>query len=195
MTSCLLSVNMERNWCRTTGRTPAVRTTCAVSVLPAQQQPLRRLPLPKHSLSGNSTRTATKALFLNIFLCVCVRLRVCVCVSYRVRSRPLRVRRSVLQRRPDSDRRQGRGQLLPCSHLQSVPEKYTFLPLIIVAFFVLWCCVSTVCSSCPEVPPICLQGEVLTVEANTTDRCCPSYQCGQNTQTINACIYLYKPET
>lgn len=80
MTSCLPSVNMERNWCRTTGRTPAVRTTCAVSVLPAQQQPLRRLPLPKHSLSGNSTRAAAKALFLNIFLCVCVRLRVCVCV-------------------------------------------------------------------------------------------------------------------
>uniref|UniRef100_A0A8C9ZBV3 Otogelin n=1 Tax=Sander lucioperca TaxID=283035 RepID=A0A8C9ZBV3_SANLU len=39
------------------------------------------------------------------------------------------------------------------------------------------CVFSAVCSSCPETPPLCQSGEVLTVDANTTDRCCPTYQC------------------
>ncbi|XP_076584321.1 otogelin [Chaetodon auriga] len=41
------------------------------------------------------------------------------------------------------------------------------------------CCLAHICmcSSCPETPPVCLDGEVLTVDANTTDRCCPTYQC------------------
>ncbi|XP_035855791.1 otogelin [Sander lucioperca] len=41
------------------------------------------------------------------------------------------------------------------------------------------CCLAhiCVCSSCPETPPLCQSGEVLTVDANTTDRCCPTYQC------------------
>uniref|UniRef100_H3DN78 Otogelin n=1 Tax=Tetraodon nigroviridis TaxID=99883 RepID=H3DN78_TETNG len=41
------------------------------------------------------------------------------------------------------------------------------------------CCLAhiCICSACPEAPPVCLQGEVLTVDPNTTDRCCPSYQC------------------
>ncbi|XP_041796258.1 otogelin [Chelmon rostratus] len=41
------------------------------------------------------------------------------------------------------------------------------------------CCLAHICmcSSCPETPPLCLDGEVLTVDANTTDRCCPAYQC------------------
>lgn len=52
VTFCLLSVNMERNWCHTTGRTPAVQTTCAVSVLIYHQ-----------SLPGHSTRAATKTVF------------------------------------------------------------------------------------------------------------------------------------
>ncbi|KAF3833060.1 hypothetical protein F7725_026725 [Dissostichus mawsoni] len=34
-----------------------------------------------------------------------------------------------------------------------------------------------VCSSCAEMPPLCHDGEVLTVDANATDRCCPAYQC------------------
>ncbi|XP_029702117.1 otogelin [Takifugu rubripes] len=44
------------------------------------------------------------------------------------------------------------------------------------------CCLAHICmcSSCLEAPPVCLQGEVLTVDANTTDRCCPSYQCACN---------------
>lgn len=33
VTCSLLSVNMGRSWCRTTDRTPAVRTTCVVSFL------------------------------------------------------------------------------------------------------------------------------------------------------------------
>ena len=44
-------------------------------------------------------------------------------------------------------------------------------------------CVSlAVCSSsCPEMPPLCWDGEVLTVDGNVTDRCCPAYQCGKST--------------
>ncbi|TDH17418.1 hypothetical protein EPR50_G00008130 [Perca flavescens] len=41
------------------------------------------------------------------------------------------------------------------------------------------CCLAhiCVCSSCLETPPLCQGGEVLTVDANATDRCCPAYQC------------------
>ncbi|XP_074480146.1 otogelin [Sebastes fasciatus] len=41
------------------------------------------------------------------------------------------------------------------------------------------CCLAHICmcSSCPETPPLCQDGEVLTVDSNTTDRCCPAYQC------------------
>ncbi|XP_044212195.1 otogelin [Thunnus albacares] len=41
------------------------------------------------------------------------------------------------------------------------------------------CCLAHICmcSSCPETPPLCQDGEVLTVDSNTTDRCCPNYQC------------------
>uniref|UniRef100_A0A8C2WKQ8 Otogelin n=1 Tax=Cyclopterus lumpus TaxID=8103 RepID=A0A8C2WKQ8_CYCLU len=40
------------------------------------------------------------------------------------------------------------------------------------------CCPAFICmcSSCPETPPLCQDGEVLTVDPNTTDRCCPN-QC------------------
>ncbi|XP_034536187.1 otogelin [Notolabrus celidotus] len=41
------------------------------------------------------------------------------------------------------------------------------------------CCLAHICmcSSCVETPPVCQDGEVLTVDGNTTDHCCPSYQC------------------
>ncbi|XP_008304680.1 otogelin, partial [Stegastes partitus] len=41
------------------------------------------------------------------------------------------------------------------------------------------CCLAHICmcSSCVEAPPLCRDGEVLTVDSNTTDRCCPTYQC------------------
>ncbi|XP_068171850.1 otogelin [Antennarius striatus] len=41
------------------------------------------------------------------------------------------------------------------------------------------CCLAHVCmcSPCPETPPHCLDGEVLTVDRNTTERCCPAYRC------------------
>lgn len=41
------------------------------------------------------------------------------------------------------------------------------------------CMFYAVCSSCPESPPVCLEGEVMTVDSNTMDHCCPAYQCGQ----------------
>uniref|UniRef100_A0A3Q2T3Y8 Otogelin n=1 Tax=Fundulus heteroclitus TaxID=8078 RepID=A0A3Q2T3Y8_FUNHE len=41
------------------------------------------------------------------------------------------------------------------------------------------CCLAHICmcSSCVEPPPSCQDGEVLSVDSNSTDRCCPSYQC------------------
>uniref|UniRef100_A0A3B3Y820 Otogelin n=1 Tax=Poecilia mexicana TaxID=48701 RepID=A0A3B3Y820_9TELE len=41
------------------------------------------------------------------------------------------------------------------------------------------CCLAHICmcSSCVERPPSCRDGEVLSVDSNSTDRCCPSYQC------------------
>uniref|UniRef100_A0A3B4ARR3 Uncharacterized protein n=1 Tax=Periophthalmus magnuspinnatus TaxID=409849 RepID=A0A3B4ARR3_9GOBI len=41
------------------------------------------------------------------------------------------------------------------------------------------CCLAHICmcASCSEAPPLCQDGEVLTVDFNTTDRCCPLYGC------------------
>ncbi|KAM8894367.1 otogelin isoform 2-T2 [Spinachia spinachia] len=41
------------------------------------------------------------------------------------------------------------------------------------------CCLAHICmcSSCLEAPPLCQDGEVLMVDGNATDRCCPAYQC------------------
>ncbi|KAK7929826.1 hypothetical protein WMY93_006221 [Mugilogobius chulae] len=41
------------------------------------------------------------------------------------------------------------------------------------------CCLAHICMclSCSEAPPVCQEGEVLAVDFNTTDRCCPLYQC------------------
>ncbi|XP_061101225.1 otogelin [Conger conger] len=41
------------------------------------------------------------------------------------------------------------------------------------------CCLAHICmcAACTEVTPDCQEGEVLTVDANSTDLCCPIYQC------------------
>ncbi|XP_028291224.1 otogelin isoform X1 [Gouania willdenowi] len=41
------------------------------------------------------------------------------------------------------------------------------------------CCHAHICmcSPCLQAPPLCLDGQVLTVEANLTDHCCPTYTC------------------
>ncbi|XP_039200579.1 otogelin isoform X2 [Crotalus tigris] len=41
------------------------------------------------------------------------------------------------------------------------------------------CCFSYICSCsiCSDQIPMCQEGERLTVDGNTTDRCCPDYQC------------------
>ncbi|XP_077442602.1 otogelin [Stigmatopora argus] len=41
------------------------------------------------------------------------------------------------------------------------------------------CCLTHVCmcSSCGNTPPLCQDGEILTVNQNSTDHCCPSYHC------------------
>uniref|UniRef100_A0A3Q4GTW6 Otogelin n=1 Tax=Neolamprologus brichardi TaxID=32507 RepID=A0A3Q4GTW6_NEOBR len=41
------------------------------------------------------------------------------------------------------------------------------------------CCLAHICmcAPCVETRPLCQDGEILTVDSNTTDRCCPTYQC------------------
>ncbi|XP_060118015.1 otogelin [Heteronotia binoei] len=41
------------------------------------------------------------------------------------------------------------------------------------------CCVAYICACgiCSDQIPKCQEGEVLTVDGNTTDKCCPTYQC------------------
>ncbi|KAL1007586.1 hypothetical protein UPYG_G00088760 [Umbra pygmaea] len=41
------------------------------------------------------------------------------------------------------------------------------------------CCLAHICmcGACSDPRPLCQDGEVLTVEANSTERCCPIYQC------------------
>uniref|UniRef100_A0A8B9MEX8 Otogelin n=1 Tax=Accipiter nisus TaxID=211598 RepID=A0A8B9MEX8_9AVES len=41
------------------------------------------------------------------------------------------------------------------------------------------CCISYICAcrACSDQIPKCQEGEVLTVDTNTTERCCPTYQC------------------
>ncbi|XP_032546955.1 otogelin [Chiroxiphia lanceolata] len=41
------------------------------------------------------------------------------------------------------------------------------------------CCISYICAcpACSDQIPKCQEGEVLIVDGNTTDRCCPMYQC------------------
>ncbi|XP_053101565.1 otogelin [Hemicordylus capensis] len=41
------------------------------------------------------------------------------------------------------------------------------------------CCISYICACgiCSDQIPECQEGEVLTVDGNTTDRCCPAYEC------------------
>ncbi|NXR83573.1 OTOG protein, partial [Pycnonotus jocosus] len=41
------------------------------------------------------------------------------------------------------------------------------------------CCISYICAcgACSDQIPKCQEGEVLIVDGNTTDRCCPKYQC------------------
>ncbi|XP_054587778.2 otogelin [Nothobranchius furzeri] len=41
------------------------------------------------------------------------------------------------------------------------------------------CCLAHICmcSPCLERPPSCQDGEVMTVDGNATDQCCPAYQC------------------
>lgn len=35
-----------------------------------------------------------------------------------------------------------------------------------------------VCESCIDPVPVCLPGEILAVDVNTTNHCCPQYHCG-----------------
>ncbi|NWH38864.1 OTOG protein, partial [Chloropsis hardwickii] len=41
------------------------------------------------------------------------------------------------------------------------------------------CCISYICAcgACSDQIPKCQEGEILIVDGNTTDRCCPTYQC------------------
>lgn len=39
---------------------------------------------------------------------------------------------------------------------------------------------SSACGDCPDPIPECQEGEALTVDRNTTELCCPLYQCGES---------------
>lgn len=40
--------------------------------------------------------------------------------------------------------------------------------------------IPTGCGECPDPIPECQEGEALTVHKNTTELCCPLYQCGES---------------
>lgn len=53
---------------------------------------------------------------------------------------------------------------------------------------VIICICFAVCESCIEPIPVCLPGEILAVDMNTTNHCCPQYHCGSyNKNTSSHC--------
>lgn len=53
---------------------------------------------------------------------------------------------------------------------------------------VIICLCFAVCESCIEPIPVCLPGEIMAVDMNTTNHCCPQYHCGSyNKNTSSHC--------
>lgn len=48
-------------------------------------------------------------------------------------------------------------------------------------------CVYSVCESCIEPIPTCANGEILAVDLNTTNSCCPHYHCGKK----QVCTFIF----
>ncbi|NWX61013.1 OTOG protein, partial [Promerops cafer] len=65
-----------------------------------------------------------------------------------------------------------------CEPLEQVPSCQDDQTLI-AARVENTCCISYICAcgACSDQIPTCQEGEVLIVDGNTTDRCCPTYQC------------------
>nr|XP_056707924.1 otogelin [Euleptes europaea] len=65
-----------------------------------------------------------------------------------------------------------------CESMEQIPNCQPDQTLI-AAHLEGTCCVSHICACgiCSDQMPKCQEGEVLTVDGNTTDRCCPTYQC------------------
>ncbi|NXT09454.1 OTOG protein, partial [Prunella fulvescens] len=65
-----------------------------------------------------------------------------------------------------------------CEPLEQVPSCQDDQTLI-AARVENTCCISYICAcgACSDQIPKCQEGEVLIVDGNTTDRCCPTYQC------------------
>ncbi|KAM9278150.1 otogelin [Morus bassanus] len=65
-----------------------------------------------------------------------------------------------------------------CEPMEQVPSCQADQTLI-AARVESTCCISYICAcgACSDQIPKCQEGEVLTVDGNTTDRCCPAYQC------------------
>ncbi|XP_048804372.1 otogelin isoform X4 [Lagopus muta] len=63
----------------------------------------------------------------------------------------------------------------PMEHMPSCQEDQT----LIAARVESTCCISYICAcgACSDKIPKCQEGEVLIVDDNTTERCCPTYQC------------------
>nr|XP_060610964.1 otogelin [Anolis sagrei ordinatus] len=65
-----------------------------------------------------------------------------------------------------------------CASMEEIPNCRADQTLI-AAHVEGTCCASYICACgiCSDQLPVCQEGEVLTVDGNTTDRCCPAYQC------------------
>ncbi|NXY40656.1 OTOG protein, partial [Ceuthmochares aereus] len=63
----------------------------------------------------------------------------------------------------------------PMEHMPSCQDDQT----LIAARVESTCCISYICAcgACSDQIPKCQEGEVLIVAGNTTERCCPTYQC------------------
>eukprot|EP00076_Gallus_gallus_P021224 XP_015142139.1 otogelin isoform X2 [Gallus gallus] len=63
----------------------------------------------------------------------------------------------------------------PMEHMPSCQEDQTLIATRVEST----CCISYICAcgACSDQIPKCQEGEVLIVDDNTTERCCPTYQC------------------
>ena len=64
------------------------------------------------------------------------------------------------------------------------PPSITATQLNVLLVFSVW----AVCESCIEPIPTCSHGEILAVDLNTTNSCCPQYHCGK---CVSVCLFVF----
>lgn len=69
----------------------------------------------------------------------------------------------------------------------SAVTPFTFSLIQAIKLFSVW----AVCESCIEPIPSCSHGEILAVDLNTTNSCCPQYHCGKPyvVACVNVCVF------